>query len=786
MTLDYPSPVSSLLHSSVKIFALLHIIFNQSISCARKTERCWCRGCTRSLSPQSELSYFCIMHFAPEPAARAAGAPSSAVTQVSAHCQHLPSSVSEMLHARDSHMAMIFEQRSMPCLLIPASKSFKRDHSGSDASTIERPGSPASMVSSCRSVSSMKQLLSLRLQPTPPQPRVDLASWLDNTVQSLQSPIAFNFENELGEELAELSPIQSMSPQAVRHSHNLPPARYREIPIYSDHRSPMIARACFNDEELCYHCSMSDELRIVSDYENAETSNSYGQNSFVDYRDNFDAGKFGSIETSSTSIASSRMSELSVRYHGKYRHLDEAVWVKSSPDPWIEAGVHKAASNSGINQIEQEKIPFESWLDSESSRSSSSFSEEEVLDVCISKCNAAYQQPMLKHLLTIKQALATKLAPAKAHVVELSKILQNTLPNLAGPPKCYLESRPATPYRPSRRRKILVNRPWLTLKQKAFEDSTSRQRQHQVASPSSPVVSNIHWEHDMHSPPSLQGITTSFDNYEQNFSAHQRGDAASDSVNIRKSIIDSIYDVVRDFPQHMLFLDSPCVVKIRRQNYFSHNPVATQRLSIPSSNSSTHLSPLDQLQHPSRRQRTTAKFFAPFVRASLAKNSLRQYKDTSSYVTRPSSRKATDSRLPSLSDPPPPDLSAFRHIFSSTQDWWPTVLYAHLVAYNYMCSIQVIPQHPKSEVPFKASRTLGIPRGSSNRPTTSANSDTMLTNLEAGLVSCITWITNCMMGKSNASADIEKNPYTDISNRLLVRALAEIVKNCEKRCSEKG
>lgn len=268
------------------------------------------------------------MHFAPERAAQVAETSSSAVAQVSAHRQHLPSSISEMLHVRDSHMAVIFEQCSMPFLLMSASKSFKRYHSRSDASTMERPGSSASMGSSRQSMSSIKQLLSLRLHPTPPQPRVDLASWIDNTVPSLQSPIAFSFENELEEELTELSPIQSMSPQAVQHSHNLPPAQYKETPIYSDYGSSMRARACFNDEDSCYHCSpkcsISDEMRIVSDYKDAGTPNSYGQYSFVDYRDNFDRNKFGSIETSSTSIASSRMSELSARYHGKYRHLYEA------------------------------------------------------------------------------------------------------------------------------------------------------------------------------------------------------------------------------------------------------------------------------------------------------------------------------------------------------------------------------------------------------------------------------------------------------------------------------
>ena len=304
-------------------------------------------------------------------------------------------------------MAMVSERCSMPYLRLPASKSFKRDQSGSDASTAERPGSPASMVSSRRSVSSMKHLLPLRLQPTPPQPMVELASWLDNTIFNLQSPTTFNFENESRKELTEPIPIPWMSSsQDIRLPHNLPPGRYRETPIYSDCGSPMLSRAYFSDEDSCYHCSskgsICDELCIVSDYEDAETPNSYSQNSAIDYTDIFDADKVGSIETSTTAFALSRMSELSARCHGEYCPPDEAVWIKSSSCPWIEAGVHEAASSSGDNQVEQEQNPFENWLDSESSRSASSFSDDEVLDVRISACivHRGIKHPMLEHMLT--------------------------------------------------------------------------------------------------------------------------------------------------------------------------------------------------------------------------------------------------------------------------------------------------------------------------------------------------------------------------------------------------
>jgi hypothetical protein len=332
------------------------------------------------------------MHFAPKRAAQAAEAPSSTIPQVSVHRQHLQCSISEPLHTRDSHMAMVSKGRSMPCLRLPASKSFKRDQSGSDASTTGKPGSPASMVSSRRSVSSMKHLLPLRLQPTPPQTRVDLTSWLDNTVLNLQTPTKFNFGNELREELNEPSPIPWItSSQDVQLSHNPLLDRYMETPVYPDRGSRMLSRAYSSDEDSCYHClskgSICDELCIVSDYEDAETPSSYSQDSAIDYIDTFDVDKVGSVETFRTSFALPRMSELSARYHGECCPPHEAVWIKSSSGPWVEAGVHAATSSSGNNHVEQD--PFESWLDSESGRSSSSLSDDEVLDVRISDCTVA-------------------------------------------------------------------------------------------------------------------------------------------------------------------------------------------------------------------------------------------------------------------------------------------------------------------------------------------------------------------------------------------------------------
>jgi hypothetical protein len=180
------------------------------------------------------------------------------------------------------------------------------------------------------------------------------------------------------------------SPRDVPLSHDLLPNRYRETPIYSDPGSPTLSRAYFSNEESYYQYSPKgskcDELCIVSDYEDAETPNSYGQASIIDYADAFDVNKIGFVKISTTSFASSRMPKLSTRCHGENVPPDEVVRMKSSSDPWIEAGVPEAASSSGINEIEQEQNPFEGWLDSGSSRSSSSFTNDEVLDVRISKC----------------------------------------------------------------------------------------------------------------------------------------------------------------------------------------------------------------------------------------------------------------------------------------------------------------------------------------------------------------------------------------------------------------
>ncbi len=216
---------------------------------------------------------------------------------------------------------------------------------------------------------------------------IDLASWLDNSVPNTQLPVASNFQNESREEITNKIPVLWMSSsQDARLSRVLPPDQYRETPIYSGRESPVLARACFGDEDLCFHClptgSICDELCIVSEYEDAEALGPLDQDSVVDYADTFDADKIGSVQTSTTSFASCRISNQS-NVCNEHVTPDEATWMKSSSRSEVEGGSQEAASSAEINELEEGQNSVEGWFDNESNRSSSSFSSDEVLDVCI-------------------------------------------------------------------------------------------------------------------------------------------------------------------------------------------------------------------------------------------------------------------------------------------------------------------------------------------------------------------------------------------------------------------
>jgi hypothetical protein len=369
------------------------------------------------------------------------------------------------------------------------------------------------------------------------------------------------------------------------------------------------------------------------------------------------------------------------------------------------------------------------------------------------------------------------LAPAKPHLIELSKVLQ-ALPNINGPPKTDLQGRPATPYQPSRRHKKTADYPTLALKKDNFDDGTVRLRQRRKATLLSSPSFDLEWESSTHSPPPSPMASTSLGILEEPFPEHQYHDTEPESTEPTRTIIDSIHDVVQDFPQQMLFLDTSCVTDIRHQNHLAQRKTDSRSFSNSSSSSSANSLLLDQRNLPTHRRRTATNFFAHLFLATTRKSSYSQKKAASSYANRPSSCISTDWKsLASKPDIPPPELSIFRHIFPDTQDWWRSVLYAHLVAFNYINENNTPPQRNVHCFPPKALRTLGISYGQS---ILASDATIRLTDLEENLVSCITWITHCMTGKRSAQRDI--NEYQDEFDRdhILVRALAEIAKVCER------
>lgn len=385
-------------------YSLLHCSYH-FISCSLLLQSLWGMRLAPTLFHYNlSCHIFCTMHFDLERAARVTevGAPFPPITQEVTHRQPIPCSNPEMLLPCDSQIALITERRSMPFRHQSTSKTSTKSQSSNDASTIQRPASPAPTLSSRRSVSSMKELLPLRLQEIPP--KIDLASWLDCTAPDMRNPVLPSLEHK---EPAAYSLVPWMSSsQDMRISCDLPPNRYRETPIYTGSGSPMLSQAYFSDEELCYSCSprgsVCDELCIVTDYEDAEVSLPYSHECPVDRADTIEDGRNGSIETSTTSFASTRFSTLSAGCHEEYFTPGEATWMKSGLRSWTSGQTEEVPYGDGNLVVREDQSSFEGWLNSESSRSSSSFSSDEVLDVCTIFSNSAFSRPVLNCMLTMQ------------------------------------------------------------------------------------------------------------------------------------------------------------------------------------------------------------------------------------------------------------------------------------------------------------------------------------------------------------------------------------------------
>lgn len=267
--------------------------------------------------------------------------------------------------------------RYLPSLLRSTSSSFDGEQSKEFHHTARRPFSPASTSSSRRSVSAMKQLLPLKLQPSLPLPNVDLSSWLDDTAPILQ-PDTTRLHSRQGSQYSDHIPWM-LSPQDLQLMHDIHPRKYRETPIYSKRGSSILLYAYLGEESSCSHYPITgpcDELCIVSNYEDDSSSHASSADCTEGFND-----KNRSVESSPISNTSTRVSELSIQCQGDQINKDCSTLsrfdFKQSPDSCID----KVADVSGQNGNGPCSYALEGWIDSDCSRSSSPSGDNDVFDV---------------------------------------------------------------------------------------------------------------------------------------------------------------------------------------------------------------------------------------------------------------------------------------------------------------------------------------------------------------------------------------------------------------------
>jgi hypothetical protein len=218
-------------------------------------------------------------------------------------------------------------------------------------------------------------------------PKVDLSSWLKNAIPILQSPVISDYEAESTTEFGLIGQDPFMSSyEDRRFTQDLPLSQYGELSENSKHGSPL-SQSCFGEEESCFiyqtKGSTCDELCILSDYEDTESTNSNDQASFVNCMETFDTDRFGSVQTSQTTFFSPQASKLSIMCQGEYVLANEATLAKRTSIHWLECVASENTFNCGNNKIECGECLPEGWLDSDSSQSGYSSTEDEILDVRI-------------------------------------------------------------------------------------------------------------------------------------------------------------------------------------------------------------------------------------------------------------------------------------------------------------------------------------------------------------------------------------------------------------------
>lgn len=184
----------------------------------------------------------------------------------------------------------------------------------------------SSISSMRRSVTGMKQLLPLKL------------SSANRSEQEWPSPTSshrstFGFSVRSSPSLFERRAKQKNVPPPM----SIRPRKYRDTPIYTEAGSPMMCRAYYTDEEVCFGCSPGnsscDESFTFHDYDSSsDESHRCGE-----WLRSVPEGIVGGGSRPSTgSFDGTRDSDMSFKCRGEYQSAetplfrDEAAWLSSS------------------------------------------------------------------------------------------------------------------------------------------------------------------------------------------------------------------------------------------------------------------------------------------------------------------------------------------------------------------------------------------------------------------------------------------------------------------------
>ncbi|KAI9745237.1 MAG: hypothetical protein M1818_001515 [Claussenomyces sp. TS43310] len=547
---------------------------------------------------------------------------------------------------------------------------------------------------------------------------------------------------------------------------DLHPNQYRETPIYSGPRSPAVTRAYFSEEDICLNCpppgSSCEELCIIKDYSRDEDSNSSASaDDFADCAESFDersdAQSWLTSHDENSTWESSRYSELSIKCRGEQLHRRTGIQHSDQLNPPISPPVDcYDIRSSQDHQIEP-------WIDSDSSRCSSRVSITEFCD-----------------------ASATPLSAAKPLVVEL---YTQTPPPIYPPEVSSLSfqrSPRSTPLGWASRKMTVLESPPITPKDKIIEVPTSIPGFGSTfLHPPTPVLLPL--DGTMETPP-ISPLAAAFRselNYTRSVPRH-RFDVNEISEGVLAiPLIEEICDAIDGSPRD-LQLDTFCINEIRRQNRQARNEPAS---SLTSPNLSC-IDPETFLHVPrgGTLHRRKSLFSLGPLRHAVSHKSRHPTTGTISASTIRNGPSASTSTTTSA-DHKSADLQPLYDIFPESDDWWRGVLYSHLVAYNYVRDVCQArrPAAMRRLIHSKAVQTLGLPPAAmmvdlpADLQWEESGYDQSFAEIQSGLASCINRIISCMAGDYEGMRDHLEGLTVRHVNHAFVRALAEVVRSCEKR-----